>query len=126
MDIVPQNDELIVECYIDPKDIESIYVGLDAKVQLNAYKARLVPRIAGTVTYVSADKFDRQTADGRGSSFYLAKVKLSQKSIASVNTDIKLYPGMPVAVFIVKGTRTFLEYIISPIRDSFHKAFKEP
>ena len=122
MDIVPQDDKLIIEAYVLPQFIESVYVGLEAKVQLNAYKSRLVPRILGKVIYVSADRFINQN---NGQSFYTIKVELDEDSIKSVNTDIKLYPGMPVTVFIVKGTRTFLQYIISPIVDSFHKAFKE-
>lgn len=40
MDIVPQNDELIIEAQVMPKDIESIKVGLSTKVQLSAYKSR--------------------------------------------------------------------------------------
>ena len=122
MDIVPQDDKLIIEAYILPQFIESVYVDLEAKVQLNAYKSRLVPRILGKVIYVSADRFVNQN---NGQSFYTIKVELDEESMKSVNTDIKLYPGMPVTVFIVKGTRTFLQYMISPIIDSFHKAFKE-
>ncbi|MDJ1305698.1 MAG: HlyD family type I secretion periplasmic adaptor subunit [Candidatus Midichloria sp.] len=122
MDIVPQDDKLIIEAYVLPQFIESLYVGLEAKVQLNAYKSRLVPRILGKVTYVSADKFVNQS---NGQSFYTIKIELDEESMKSVNTDIKLYPGMPVTVFIVKGTRTFLQYMMSPIVDSFHKAFKE-
>ena len=122
MDIVPQDDKLIVEAYVMPQFIESLYVGLEAKVQLNAYKSRLVPRVLGEVTYVSADKFVNQNT---GQAFYNIKVELDEESIESTNTDIKLYPGMPVTVFIVKGSRTFLQYMLSPIVDSFHKAFKE-
>lgn len=122
MDIVPQNDKLIVEAYVAPQFIENLHIGLAVKVQLNAYKSRLVPRVAGKVTHVSADKFINQN---NGQSFYTIKIQLSEESIAKINTDIKLYPGMPVTVFIVRGNRTFLQYLLSPIVDSFHRAFKE-
>lgn len=122
MDIVPQDDKLLVEAMIAPQDIESIRVGLEAKIQLNAYKNRLVPRIAGEVIYVSADRF---TDEKSGRSHYIARIEIKEETVHRINSDIKLYPGMPVTVFIVKGTRTFLQYLISPILDSFHRAFKE-
>jgi HlyD family type I secretion membrane fusion protein len=122
MDIVPQDDQLIVEAHIMPQDIESVYVGLKAKVQLSAYKSRLVPRIDGEVTYVAADRMDEKNGQPP---YYIAKIMIKPESINKINYDIKLHPGMPAEVFIVKGERTFLQYLASPIIDSFHKAFKE-
>jgi HlyD family type I secretion membrane fusion protein len=137
MDIVPQNDKLIVEARISPRDIESVKVGLTARIQLGAFKTRLVPRIDGKVIYVSADRFvddprsgmmaassDQPSRPGEAA-YYLIKIELDEESISRINTEIKLHPGMPADVFIVKGTRTFLQYLISPIVDSFHRAFKE-
>ena len=124
MDIVPQDDELILEAPVMPKDIESIKVGSDVKISLDAYKSRTVPRVAGKVIYISADKvFDERKP--QEIPHYVVKIKVSEASLAKVNSDIRLLPGMPVTVFIIKGTRTFLQYLMSPITDSFHKAFKE-
>ncbi len=130
LEIVPQTDDLIVEAYVQGQDINNIHVGTKVKVTLNPYKQRLVPRLDGEVTYVSADRVmsDRPIAMGdRGpiTEYYLARVKLDNEEIQRLNTEVKLYPGMPVTVYLIKGTRTFLQYLISPITDSFHKAFKE-
>ncbi|MDF3048236.1 MAG: HlyD family secretion protein [Candidatus Midichloriaceae bacterium] len=121
LDIIPQDGNLIVEAKVKLQDIDSIYPGLLAKVQLGAYKSRLVPRIEGKVIYVSADK----STDQQGNSFYITRIEIDEAQFNRLSATIKLHPGMPVTVFIVKGTRTFLEYLISPIRDSFFKAFKE-
>ncbi|MCE2993633.1 MAG: HlyD family type I secretion periplasmic adaptor subunit [Alphaproteobacteria bacterium] len=122
MDIVPEDEKLIIEAKVRTQDIDSIYPGLIAKVQLGAYKSRVVPRLDAKVIYVSADKMvDHQS----GMPYYLARIEIDEAEIARLNTEIHLYPGMPVTVFIVKGTRTFLDYMISPIKDSFFKAFKE-
>ena len=93
-------------------------------MQLNPYKQRLVPRIDGEVTYVSANTMVRNTERGQ-TEFFIVKVKIDKDEISNLNADVKLYPGMPVTVFIIRGTRTFLQYLLSPIIDSFHKAFKE-
>lgn len=122
MNIVPQNDELIIEAQVMPKDIESIKVGLRTKVQLSAYKSRLVPRVDGEVIYFSADRVNDER---NGQSYYVARVKIEPEALDRINYDVRLYPGMPAEVFIVKGERTFLQYMVSPITDSLHRAFKE-
>jgi HlyD family type I secretion membrane fusion protein len=122
MEIIPQDDKLIVEAKVRTQDIDAIYPGLLARVQLAAYKQRIVPRLDGKVIYVSADKIIEERT---GMHYYIAKVEIDEDQLAKVNTEIKLYPGMPASVFIVKGERTFLNYMISPIIDSFHRAFKE-
>lgn len=124
MDIVPKTDELIVEARVQTRDIDSIYPGLLARVQLGAYKSRLVPRLDGKVIYVSADKHTDQAHQG-GQSYYIARVKIDDDELKKLTVEIKLAPGMPATVFIVKGERTFLQYMISPIMDSFFRAFKE-
>lgn len=123
MEIIPQDDKLIIEAQVNPTDIESIREGLRAKVQLSAYKARLVPRIDGEVIYVSADTVEDKTR--QPPYYYVARVEINPEELDSINYDIKLQPGMPADVFIIKGERTFLQYLLSPIIDSFHKSFKE-
>jgi HlyD family secretion protein len=122
LDIVPNDSNLIIEARVKTQDIESLYPGLVAKVQLTAYKNRLVPRLDGEVIYVSADAVPDQH---NGQLHYIARIKINEEQIAQLNAEVKLYPGMPATVFIVKGTRTFLQYLVSPITDSFYKAFKE-
>ena len=122
MDIVPHGDKLIVEAKVQPKDIESIKIDLLAKIQLNAYKSRLVPRLEGNVIHVSPDRlFDDLTR----MYYYLAKIEIPEKELKKLKAGIKLYPGMPVTVFIVKGTRTVLQYLLAPLTESFQKSFKE-
>lgn len=124
MDIVPLDAKLIVEARVQTQDIESVYPGLLTRIQLGAYKARLVPRIDGKVIYVSPDRLVDNTPQGQ-MGYYIVRIEIDQSSIDKLATDIVLTPGMPASVFIVKGERTFLQYLISPIRDSFFKAFKE-
>ena len=119
LEIIPQDDNLVIEAYIPSQEIDSINVGSEAKIQLNAYKARLVPRIVGKVFYISADKYDQQSggmiAPGQYKltpvGYYKTKIAITSEELAKVNTDIKLYPGMPVTVFLVKGTRSFAQYL---------------
>jgi len=122
MEIIPQNNELVIEAKISPQDIDVVHKGLTAKVMLSAYRRRFMPRLKGTVIKVSADRFtDRRT----GVPYYTAIIKINEEELASLNKDILLYPGMPADVFIVTGSRTMLNYLFSPILESFRKSFKE-
>src|SRR5690606_27579216 len=104
MDIVPQHDELIVEAKVMPKDIEGIKRGLPAKIQLSAFKSRLVPRLLGKISYVSADSSVTSAKTGeQPASYYTVRVQISPKELKRIRTDIELYPGRPAEVFIVKG-----------------------
>lgn len=124
MEITPQDDNLIIDALVQPHEVNNVMVGSQVKIQLNPYKQRLVPRIDGEVVYVSPNTMVRDSERGK-MEFFIVKIKINKKVIAQLNTDVKLYPGMPVTVFIIRGTRTFLQYLLSPIIDSFHRAFKE-
>ncbi len=124
MDIIPQDAKLVIEASVAPRDIESLKIGLQARIQLSAYKTRLVPRINGHVTYISADRV-QDPQNPVMPYHYTVRIEIDSEEFSKMNYDVKLYPGMPADVYIVKGERTFAQYIISPIIESFHKAFKE-
>lgn len=121
MDIVPKNDDLIVEARINPVDIDVVTIGLTAQVQLSAYKARRVPAVDGEVIYVSADKL---TDPRTNEPYFTARIKLDKAMLESM-PHVKLSPGMPAEVYIITGERLAIDYLISPLRDSFRRAFRE-
>ena len=55
LEILPLQDELIIEGRIRPQDIDNVRRGQHAMVRLNALNHRTTPMIAGEVIYVSAD-----------------------------------------------------------------------
>lgn len=122
LDIIPQNDKLVAEVRVNPKDIDVVHDGLKAKIRLLAYRQREVPLLHAKVITVSADVYQDET--NGGIYYYKAKVEVSNDELNKLK-DVKLYPGMPVEVFIVTGSRTFLGYLFTPIRDSMRKAFRE-
>ena len=86
------------------------------------YKSRFVPRLAGKVIHVSADRF---TDERSGEAYYLARVSINDGALAKLSKHVELYPGMPAEVFITTGESTLLQYLASPIIDSFRRSFKE-
>ena len=121
MDLVPDHDRLIAEVNVQPYDIDVVYPGLRSEIRLPAFKQRLVPYLHGQVTWVAADV---TTNDQNRQQYYRAYVLIDQEQLASL-PNVFLTPGMPVEAHVQIGERSFFRYITQPIRDSFHRAFRE-
>lgn len=121
LEIVPENDELIVEARIRPADIDNIAVGMSAEVVFSAFSRKQVPKLPGKIFYISADIL---TDAKLNVSYYLAKVSI-QKTGVFKSGPFKLLPGMPAEIFIVTGERTPLAYLTQPLRDSMSRAWRE-
>ncbi|WP_245490430.1 HlyD family type I secretion periplasmic adaptor subunit [Mesorhizobium sp. M7A.F.Ca.US.011.01.1.1] len=121
MEILPTASGLIVDARLPPKDIDQVRVGQPAKLRLSALNMRLTPEISAMVTQVSADRLiDQATHEP----YFRAKLKIAADLPPGVKAE-QLYPGMPVEAFIGTGERTFFEYLVRPMRDSFARAFTE-
>lgn len=121
LQIVPQNDALVIEARLDPNDIDVVIPGLRAEVRLTAFKRRETLPLEGVVSTVSADVL---TDERSGAAYYLARIAIDAADNPSL-AETRLYPGMPAEVAIVTGRSTPLTYLLSPLRDSFHLAFRE-
>ncbi|ESZ26725.1 HlyD family type I secretion periplasmic adaptor subunit [Mesorhizobium sp. L2C084A000] len=121
MEILPTASGLIVDARLPPKDIDQVRVGQPARLRLSALNMRLTPEISAMVTQVSADRLiDQATHEP----YFRAKLKIAANLPPGVKAE-QLYPGMPVEAFIGTGERTFFEYLVRPMRDSFARAFTE-
>jgi multidrug efflux pump subunit AcrA (membrane-fusion protein) len=74
--------------------------------------------------WVSADAFHEQQGQ-QNHAYYTARVEVDGDQLRKLDTQVRLYPGMPAEVFIRTGTRTFLGYLFAPLTDSLRRAFKE-
>jgi HlyD family secretion protein len=52
-------------------------------------------------------------------------VQLDETDVHKKIGDFNPTPGMPADVYIKTGERTFFEYMLRPILDSFSRAFRE-
>jgi HlyD family type I secretion membrane fusion protein len=120
MELLPTTDKLVIEARISPHDIDTLRIGQSARLHFSALNARTTPQVPGTVTYISADRLIDQQS---GQPYYTARLKIDELP-AEVRRD-QIYPGMPVETYIGTGDRTFLEYLVRPLLDSFGRAFRE-
>ena len=122
MDIVPADDELIIETRLAPKDIENVHTGQPAQVRLSAYQRGLAPLLEGTISYVSADSLEDPRT---GENYFVARVQLTAGARDDPGDEVRLMPGMPVEVLIVTGSRRAIDYFLEPILRHLRLAFRE-
>lgn len=120
MELVPVNDDLLIEAMVSPMDIDVANVGMDAEVRFSSLSTRHIPILLGIVETVAADA----TTDQQGNRFYMTRVRVPKEQLAYLK-DQKLIPGMPAEVLIKSGERSIMEYLMRPLSDSFFRAFKE-
>ncbi|HMQ58739.1 MAG TPA: HlyD family type I secretion periplasmic adaptor subunit, partial [Rhizobiaceae bacterium] len=119
LELLPTTSELIIEARMNPADIDVVTVGQSARLRFSALNQRITPEVDGTVSYISADRLvDQQTQQP----YYTARLKITEDLPPQISAD-QIYPGMPVEAFITTSERTFLEYLVKPIEDSFSRAF---
>ncbi|WP_298771459.1 HlyD family type I secretion periplasmic adaptor subunit [uncultured Shewanella sp.] len=122
IEIVPTDDQLLIETKILPKDIAFLHPGLPAIVKITAYDFTRYGGLDGTVEHISADT----TQDEEGNSFYLAIVKTKQSSLTKDDgTVMPIIPGMLTSVDVITGQRSILEYILNPILRAKETALRE-
>lgn len=122
MDIVPENEDLVIEARVSPLDIDVVHQGLEAQVLLSAFAQRNMPRIKGTVTNVSAD---RLVDPATGQPYFRATIAIDRTTLEELGEEITLSPGMPADVMIVTSEQTLFEYLFGPVKKTLLYAFRE-
>jgi HlyD family secretion protein len=131
LELLPVDDKLVIEGRVSPHDISHVHQGQESLVRLTALNQRLTPVINSEVIYVSADAVAEQKAQEQSQPLtfhhqsYIVRVKLDEKDVAQKLGDFRPTPGMPADVYIKTGERTFVEYMLRPVLDSFSRAFRE-
>lgn len=120
LNVVPIDDELVVQATLDPLDIDQVAVGLPATVWLSALNRRQQSPVEGQVQTVSADRLiDPRT----GAAYYLARIRLDGESVE--RSAVPLQAGMSAEVMIRTGARTTWDYLTAPIARSLSRALRE-
>jgi HlyD family secretion protein/epimerase transport system membrane fusion protein len=122
LEIVPDDEELLIDARLSPMDIDVVRAGLPARVVLPALQQRNLPRIEGRVRQVGADAIDDPLT---GKRFFAVRIEIDPGQLAALEPPLELTPGMPAEVYITTGERTALDYLLSPFYDSVRRAFRE-
>ena len=122
MQVVPANSALFVQAMIKPQDVETVHVGMDARVRILALNPRWHGPMNAKVVMLAPDKTSNEKT---GQSFYRVDLRIDPKELTKLKKDERVAPGMPASVMLVSGKRTLLGFLISPITDTLEHAFRE-
>jgi adhesin transport system membrane fusion protein len=128
LQVVPVDDQLIVEAKVLPRDIALIRPGLKATIKFDAYDYTIFGIVDGEVTYVSADSMrdETQRSDSPAATYYRVHVRTTTPGpVTRTGRKIEVLPGMTAQVDIRTGQRTLLNYLLKPITKTLTEAFKE-
>lgn len=120
LEIVPDQDNLVVEAELNPRDIDTVRVGQEVSLRVSTADARLTPVIYGKLDEISDDRV--VTPNGRGA--YKVRITIPPDQVARLG-DVRLHVGMPVEALVTRGSQTALHYALKPLLDSLSKSFRE-
>jgi epimerase transport system membrane fusion protein len=123
LDIVPQQENLIIEAQVSPNDIDRVHIGQETSIRFSAFKSAQTPKVEGRLLTLSAD---RLTDEKNQISYYLARVSVDKVGLDELKKrGLILLPGMPAEVLINTGDRTFFEYLVQPLTNIFARSLIE-
>ena len=120
-ELVPAGDQLIIEAQLPTSDIGYVAEGQQAVIKLASADAQLFDDLNGVVASVSPDTL--MTPDGMP--FYKVRIIPQKGYFERGSRRHNLFPGMQMAVSIITGDRTIMEYILGPLIWRFGDALKE-
>ncbi|MGE4588030.1 MAG: HlyD family efflux transporter periplasmic adaptor subunit [Acidaminococcaceae bacterium] len=125
MQIVPVDEDLIVEVKVRPADIAQLRPGLPANIRVDPYDYTIYGAVAGKVSYVSADTLKEDTRAGEQVFYRVHVTTKGAPVVTQTGKEIEILPGMTSQVDIRIGDRTVLEYLLKPLRKTLTEAFGE-
>lgn len=124
LEIVPTEDEMLVEAYVKPSDVAFLKIGQPAVVRLTAYDYNKYGGLEGVVEHLSPDTLrderERQRRPGTPveleEGLYRILVRISKVDEIRHGLKLEPTPGMTAMVDIRTGRKTVLEYIFRPLQ----------
>tara|TARA_R110002050_G_scaffold57423_3_gene129042 strand:+ start:182853 stop:184184 length:1332 start_codon:yes stop_codon:yes gene_type:complete len=121
LEIVPIEDNLLIEAKIRPADIAFLRPGQEAMVKLTAYDFSIYGGLPAKLERISADTIK----DDKDESFYLIYLRTDKNYIDHKNVKLNIIPGMTTTVDILTGKKTVLDYLLKPILKAQNEALRE-
>jgi adhesin transport system membrane fusion protein len=123
LEIVPTEDEMLVEAYVKPSEVAFLKVGQKAVVKLTAYDFNKYGGLDGVLEHLSPDTLrdERQKKPGNPVELEegLYRIMVRVKETNGLRNGLKLTPtpGMTATVEIRTGQKSVLEYLFRPLQN---------
>ncbi len=122
VEIGPSDYSLLVEAMVNPKDIASVAIGQEAKVDITAYDSAIYGSLPGKVVSISPDAVLNERT---GETHYMVKVRTNRNALVREGRRLPIGVGMVANVNLLGDKRSILEYLLSPITRLSEQAMRE-
>lgn len=121
MEVVPINDQLLVEALVRPKDIAFLHPEQKAMIKITAYDFSIYGGLKGEVVDISPDSIMNE----KGESFYHIKARTYETKLMRKGEVLPIIPGMVATVEVQTGHKTVMEYLLKPFIKTVDTALRE-
>lgn len=121
VEIVPLEDNLLIEAKVRPQDVAFLHPGQKAMVKFSAYDYTIYGGLPAKLELIGADT----TIDDKGNSFYLIQVRTDRNHLGSDAKPLLIIPGMTATVDIITGEKSVLDYLLKPVLKARTEAMRE-
>ncbi len=109
--IVPDEQQLEVEVFLENNDIGFVHEGMAAEIKIHTFPFTKYGLIEGEVTTVSNDA----TVDEQRGLIYGMHLLMKKNTLWVNNKEVRLMPGMAVTAEVKTGTRRIIEFFLAPL-----------
>ena len=125
LEIVPTEDEMMVEAYVKPSEVAFLKVGQQAVVKLSSYDFNKYGGLDGELEHLSPDTLKDERQQRRPGAnpadmeegYYRILVRIKDTNLVRKGKKIEATPGMTATVEIRTGQKTVLEYLFRPLQN---------
>lgn len=127
MQIVPVDDDFVIEAKVRPMDIAYVRPGLEANIKFDAYDFMIYGSFPGTVDYISIDTLEEEDQRSREEEpHYRVHVLMEGKDLVGLGPEpVRIQPGMTATVEIKTGENTVLGFLTKPITRGIQESLGE-
>lgn len=123
VEIVPSEENLLVEVRVRPEDIAFVRMNQPARVAITAYDRAIYGTLDGEVVSISPDSVAEERT---GETFYLVRVRTAANALRDqTGQRLPIGPGMIAEASLLGDRRTVLQYILTPITRLSESALRD-
>lgn len=125
MQLVPLDDDLVIEGRIKPSDIAWLQVGAPVSIKIDTYDYTIYGGLNGELTYISPDTLTEGIRQSEQPYFRVLARAKSKFFAKRPNDKLVIQPGMSATLEIKTGSRTVWEYLTKPITKTMSESLGE-
>ena len=119
--IIPDNDELVIDAMIQPKEIDRVHQGATARVRFTSFDRTTTPELVGHIVWISPDQ--EVVSENRAPAFKV-RIALNGEELKRLGGSA-IGPGMEAEVMLTGTQRTVLSFLLKPMTDQLQRTFRE-